>query len=68
MCPDYRQLNKIIIKDKFCIPIIDDLLDELQGEMFLFKLDLHFEYHHIKMRKNKFPKQPLEHKKFIMSF
>lgn len=46
-CVDYRELKKVIIKNKYTLPRIVNLLNHFQGATILLKIDLWFGYHHL---------------------
>jgi len=54
MCIDYRELNKVSIKNKYPLPMIDDLFDQLSRAKVFSKLDLRSEYHQLKLKKVEF--------------
>jgi len=47
---DYRQLNKLSVKNKYPLPHIDELFDEVKGATIFSKIDLHSRYHHIRVK------------------
>ena len=56
MCIDYWYLNKVTIKNRYPLPRIDDLFDQLQGSIFFSKIDLRLGYHHLRVRYGDIPK------------
>nr|GEW26921.1 putative reverse transcriptase domain-containing protein [Tanacetum cinerariifolium] len=56
MCIDYRELNKLTVKNRYPSPRIDDLFDQLQGSQFFSKIDLRPGYHQLRVHDNDIPK------------
>ncbi|XP_019255344.1 PREDICTED: uncharacterized protein LOC109233958, partial [Nicotiana attenuata] len=56
MCIDYRQLNKVTVKNRYPLPHIDDLFDQLQGAQVFSKIDLRSGYHQLKIREPDIPR------------
>ncbi|GJY17665.1 putative reverse transcriptase domain-containing protein [Tanacetum coccineum] len=56
MCIDYRELNKLTVKNRYPLPRIDDLFDQLQGSSTYSKIDLRSGYHQLRVRDEYIPK------------
>ena len=56
MCIDYRQLNRVTINNRYPLPRIDDLFDQLRGARVYFKIDLRTGYHQLRVRDTDIPK------------
>ena len=56
LCIDYRQLNRVTIRNQYPLPRIDKLFDQLQGSQVYSKIDLRSRYHHLRVQEGDVPK------------
>ncbi|GKD97194.1 putative reverse transcriptase domain-containing protein, partial [Tanacetum coccineum] len=68
MCIDYRELNKLKVKNHYPLLRIDDLFDQLQGSSVYSKIDLRSSYHQLRVREEDIPKTAFKTRYGIMNF
>ena len=68
ICVDYRPLNEVTVKNKYPLPRIDILFDQLSGARYFSKIDLRLGYHQIKIRKEDIPKTAFSTKYGLYEF
>ncbi|GJZ73410.1 putative reverse transcriptase domain-containing protein [Tanacetum coccineum] len=68
MCINYRELNKLTVKNRYPLPRIDDLFDQLQGSSVYSKIDLRLGYHQLRVRDEDILKTAFRTNTDIMNF
>ena len=56
LCINYRELNKVTIKNKYLLPRINNMIDQLHGASIFSKVDLQYDYHQLKVKGKDVPK------------
>ena len=70
LCVDYRKLNRVTVKNRYPLPRIEDLFNQLNGACYFSKIDLRSGYHQLRVRDSDIPKTAFrtryEHFEFIV--
>ncbi|KAL0539863.1 hypothetical protein IC582_024084 [Cucumis melo] len=68
LCIDYRELNKVTVKNRYPLPRIDDLFNQLQGATVFSKIDLRSGYHRLRIKDEDVPKTAFRSREFLDTF